>query len=207
MKNIHSIDTDSFALTGASVSPANTQTTVVDFPSDLKVMHMVAESHAARNRYVASLIGSAFKAVGGKIALWHRTRITRQSLAGLDARLLRDIGLERADIDGSLAETNPGIIARGFAGIAKAIANWNTARHTQSALHRLTDAQLNDIGLTRNDIDVLARDIRDGRLPTPATVVETAAVEAPKAKPAMKVVYPINNNNVSSWFISPRRAA
>ena len=40
MKNIHSIDTDSFAFTGASATPANTQTTFVDFPSDAKVMAM-----------------------------------------------------------------------------------------------------------------------------------------------------------------------
>jgi uncharacterized protein YjiS (DUF1127 family) len=207
MKNIHSIDTDSFALTGASVSPANTQTTFIDFPSDLKVMRMVAESHAARNRYVASLIASAFKAVTGKIAQWHRTRTTRRALTELDSRLLRDIGLERADIEGYAVKSKPGFVARGFAVVAKAVANWNTARQTRSALHRLSDAQLNDIGLTRYDIDVLAREIRDGRLATPATVTMAAAVETPKIKPVMKVVYPTNSNHVSSWFISPRRAA
>ena len=201
MKNIHSIDTDSFALTGVSVAPANTQTIVIDFPSDIKVMRMVAESHAARNRYVANLITSTVKAAAGKIARWHRTRTTRQALAGLDDHLLRDIGLERADIDGLVANTEPGILARGFAAAAKAIVNWNTARQTQSALHRLTDAQLNDIGLTRHDIDVLARDIRGGLLATPTPV------EASRAKTPTNIVRPVNCNSVSSWFISPRRVA
>jgi uncharacterized protein YjiS (DUF1127 family) len=207
MKNIHSIDTDSFALTGASVSPANTQTTIVDFPSDLKVMRMVADSHAARNRYVAGLISSGFKAVASKVARWHRTRTTRQALAGLDGHLLRDIGLEPADIDAYIGNTKPGVIARGIAVASKAIVNWNTARHTQSALHRLTDAQLNDIGLTRHDIDIMALDIRAGRLDTPATVVKAAAVEAPRVTVTTKIVRPVNSNHVSSWFISPRRAA
>jgi uncharacterized protein YjiS (DUF1127 family) len=207
MKTIHSIDTDSFALTGASVSPANTQLTQVDFPSDLMVMRMVADSHAARNRYIASLVASAFKAVTTKVALWHRTRTTRQALTGLDNHLLRDIGLERSDFDGSKTASKPGIIARGAAVAGKTISDWNTARATQSALHRLNDAQLSDIGLTRHDIDVLARNIRDGRFATPATVVKAVAVEAPRAKATPKVVYPINSNHVSSWFISPRRAA
>ena len=207
MKNIHSIDTESFALTGASVSPANTQMTTVDFPSDIKVMRMIADSHAARNRYVGGLIASAIKFVAGKVAHWHRTQTTRRALTGLDARLLRDIGLERSDVDFIVTDSKPSVIARGFAAMGKALVTWNTARHTHSALHALTDAQLNDIGLTRHDIDVLARDIRDGRVTTPATVATAMAVEAPKVIDRPRIVRPVNCNHVSSWFISPRRAA
>ena len=207
MKNIHSIDTDSFALTGASASPANTTVPAADFPSDLHVMRMVASSRAARNVYVASKIGQAFKALTSKVALWHRTRTTRQALTGLDNRLLRDIGLERADIEQFGTTSKPGIIVRGFSTAAKAIVRWNAARLTQSALHKLTNAQLNDIGLSRHDIDVLARDIRTGRIETPTTVLKSAAVEAPRVKAVRKIVRPVNSNSVSSWFISPRRAA
>ena len=39
--------------------------------------------------------------------------------------------------------------------IAKLVA-WNDARVTRNALHALTDRELDDIGLSRGDIDVVA---------------------------------------------------
>ncbi|MEM6303877.1 MAG: DUF1127 domain-containing protein [Pseudomonadota bacterium] len=39
-----------------------------------------------------------------------------------------------------------------------AVAAWNDARKTRKALSQLTDRELNDIGLTRGDLD----DINDG---------------------------------------------
>lgn len=41
-------------------------------------------------------------------------------------------------------------------GIA-AIATWNDGRATRKALSKLTDRELNDIGLVRGDIDTIAR--------------------------------------------------
>ncbi|NIZ08940.1 DUF1127 domain-containing protein [Pseudooceanicola sp. HF7] len=38
-----------------------------------------------------------------------------------------------------------------------AVADWNDARLTRKALSRLTDRELNDIGLVRGDIDSVAR--------------------------------------------------
>lgn len=38
-----------------------------------------------------------------------------------------------------------------------AVINWNDARVTRKALSRLTDRELNDIGLVRGDIDDVAR--------------------------------------------------
>ena len=207
MKNIHSIDTDSFALTGASASPANTSVAAVDFPSDLDVMRMIASSRAERNVYIATMIANGVKSVAGRIAKRNRTRTTRHALVGLDSHLLRDIGLERADLNEYLGVSKPSFITRVFSGLADTVVKWNNARLTQSALYRLTDAQLNDIGMIRHDIDVLARDIRTGRIATPTTPLKAAAVEAPRAKPTMQIVRPVNSNHVSSWFISPRRAA
>ena len=37
------------------------------------------------------------------------------------------------------------------------IAAWNDVRATRKALHALTDSQLEDIGLSRVDIDYMAR--------------------------------------------------
>jgi uncharacterized protein YjiS (DUF1127 family) len=40
-----------------------------------------------------------------------------------------------------------------FGGIAAAVGTWNDARITRSALARLSDRELDDIGLCRGDID------------------------------------------------------
>lgn len=44
-----------------------------------------------------------------------------------------------------------------FGKMIDAVVAWNEARITRSALSRLSDRELNDIGLTRYDIDRVAR--------------------------------------------------
>lgn len=44
-----------------------------------------------------------------------------------------------------------------FSRIALAVMDWNNARTTRDALYRLTDRELDDIGLSRSDIDRVAR--------------------------------------------------
>lgn len=44
-----------------------------------------------------------------------------------------------------------------LAQLMHSFANWNDARATRSALSKLTDRELDDIGLTRGDIDAVAR--------------------------------------------------
>lgn len=208
MKTITSIDTESFAFSGAPATPANTQMTSVDFPSDVKVMRMVAESRAARNRYLAEKTIAGCKAAFETVTEWYRKRATRRALADLDSRLLRDIGLERSDIDAYVAESKPGFIARGFSAFAKAVKNWYTAQQTRAALLRLTDAQLADIGLSRHDVETLAKEIRGGRVDSPASVQDAvASAETRPTAKTRKVVMPVNSNHVSSWFMSPRRVA
>jgi uncharacterized protein YjiS (DUF1127 family) len=41
----------------------------------------------------------------------------------------------------------------GFPGMLGALAAWNDARVTRKALSKLSDRELEDIGLTRSDID------------------------------------------------------
>ncbi|MDF0599822.1 DUF1127 domain-containing protein [Psychromarinibacter sp. C21-152] len=47
-----------------------------------------------------------------------------------------------------------------FADLVGRLAAWNDARVTRNALTRLSDHELDDLGLTRNDIDVIARRAR-----------------------------------------------
>lgn len=46
-----------------------------------------------------------------------------------------------------------GRATRLFVGAVAALKSWNDARLTRKALSRLSDRELNDIGLTRADID------------------------------------------------------
>lgn len=50
----------------------------------------------------------------------------------------------------NVAET--GIVSR----IANALSAWNDARVTRNALAKLSDRELDDIGLSRGDIDMIA---------------------------------------------------
>ncbi len=43
------------------------------------------------------------------------------------------------------------------AGLVTRFTAWNEARRTRNALARLTDHELDDIGLTRGDIDAIGR--------------------------------------------------
>nr|WP_170613332.1 DUF1127 domain-containing protein [uncultured Ruegeria sp.] len=49
-----------------------------------------------------------------------------------------------------------GRIGETFAAVVNAVVEWNDARVTRNALSGLTDRELEDIGLCRGDIDVVA---------------------------------------------------
>lgn len=51
---------------------------------------------------------------------------------------------------------NPSHIFGLFSAAAAAIVAWNDARVTRNALSRLSDRELDDIGLSRGDIDSIA---------------------------------------------------
>ncbi|MEZ5911484.1 MAG: DUF1127 domain-containing protein [Paracoccaceae bacterium] len=48
----------------------------------------------------------------------------------------------------------------GLRSIFAALAAWNDARVTRNALSRLSDRELDDIGLCRGDIDAIASHVR-----------------------------------------------
>jgi uncharacterized protein YjiS (DUF1127 family) len=76
----------------------------------------------------------------------------RSPLRALSPAELEDIGLSVAD----LAPARKGVFARA----ADTFGAWNARRRTVSALGRLSDAQLDDIGLTRWHVE----ELRAGRV-------------------------------------------
>ena len=50
-------------------------------------------------------------------------------------------------------------VSRGAYRIISSFTEWNDARRTRNALMSLTAAELDDIGLTRGDVDVMIRRI------------------------------------------------
>lgn len=48
-------------------------------------------------------------------------------------------------------------LVQSFAGASSALQRWNDARITRSALGKLTDRELDDIGLCRGDIEMIGR--------------------------------------------------
>lgn len=63
----------------------------------------------------------------------------------------------------SAIETNRGpavgSVGTVFASLFSALSAWNDARVTRRELSRLSDHELDDIGLCRGDIDRIARDL------------------------------------------------
>lgn len=207
MTVMHTVDTDNFALSGGFAPIANTQVTRNDVPSDKDLVLLAAKSRAARDQYVASAIGGAIKALATMVLDWHQKRVSRKALAGLDARLLRDIGLDSADVQRAIYGAGPGRLTNAVKAVGGYFGKWNQARLTRSALLSLNDAMLSDIGMTRYDVDMLAQDIRAGRWPANKTAKPARPTVGPAPLENVTMGKPVNNNHVHSWFIAPRKAA
>ncbi len=60
------------------------------------------------------------------------------------------------DTDRAFAGTSTGRLTRALTGLFGTLSAWNDARVTRKSLSRLTARELDDIGLTRADIDLIA---------------------------------------------------
>jgi uncharacterized protein YjiS (DUF1127 family) len=145
--------------------------------------------HAAY-RGIAAFAGAITQIIVKPIAAMNRRRRTIQELNRLDARLLRDIGLERADIEvvaAALAEESGPRLAwksaarRLVAGLAADLAGRiETARmrrRTIRSLEALSDKVLEDIGIRRSEIEATVN-----RLVGEQAVRDDGQTQAAKAK-------------------------
>ena len=64
-----------------------------------------------------------------------------------------------AAFDTNRAQAGARPVGFGFARLSAAFNAWNDARRTRNALNRLSDHELDDIGLCRADIDRIARGV------------------------------------------------
>jgi uncharacterized protein YjiS (DUF1127 family) len=119
----------------------------------------IAESVSSRQ---APTIGLALEnlvaVLGGTLAAWSERRAALRELSALDDRMLRDIGITRADIPAVVA----GMTAVGHvegADPLEAVRRWARSRAAAQDLNALDNRTLDDIGMVRGDIDWVAEEL------------------------------------------------
>jgi uncharacterized protein YjiS (DUF1127 family) len=119
----------------------------------------IAESVTSRQ---APSVGVALENLlavsGGSLAAWTERRAAYRELSALDDRMLRDIGITRADIPAVIA----GMTAAGHVDGAdplEAVRRWARSRAAAQDLNALDNRTLDDIGMVRGDIDWVAEEL------------------------------------------------
>jgi len=144
-------------------------------PRSVDVVNAVQKARTLRAEFIADHLRRAVTGLtrwSGLAALaatlrrrWHCHR-TLSALAQLDDRLLRDIGVIRADIEATAAACSSGHGASGntvWVGLADWARREVHRRRTVSELSAMSDAMLADIGVARADIPALAAALADER--------------------------------------------
>ena len=150
-----------------------------DLPS-FDILSAVQTARSLRSQFIADHLGAAsaaFARWSGLAALFValrrrlQHRRTLSALTQLDDRLLRDIGVSRAEIDATAAfccneqsEVSPSVWQRFGAWIARE----RRRRETVRELSAMSDALLADVGIERAEIAAVADALVDGKPVTPA---------------------------------------
>jgi uncharacterized protein YjiS (DUF1127 family) len=99
-------------------------------------------------------------AIGRRVIAWQERRRAERELRSLDDRMLRDIGIFRADIPRVVAG-QPALSARAEEAhdALDALRRWARSRAAAKELSALDSRTLNDIGMVRGDIDWVAEEL------------------------------------------------
>jgi uncharacterized protein YjiS (DUF1127 family) len=138
--------------------------------------HFAARARQQRADAAAAMIAAAFRGVTGAlrpvlahVLRWEQQRATRDALMRCSDRVLADIGIERQHIpliakgiDPAEHQLGDSTFRRSWAAArARVTAAW-AARREQRRIYReldaYTDRELDEIGLRRADIPVIARE-------------------------------------------------
>jgi uncharacterized protein YjiS (DUF1127 family) len=157
---------DTRALSDIGISPAD-------------IDRVAVESVGGKNH---SLVISLIKYAARKVSAWAQRRDAYRSLMALDDRMLTDIGLSRAEIPAVVKAMSGGLLGRSFdssfeADVILPLKQWNLSRAAHKQLNQLDNHMLNDIGLVRSDIDLVAEELASRAVTKPANA-NTAAPRA-----------------------------
>ncbi len=120
---------------------------------------VIADSVASRQTpRVGAALGNLFAVLVKSLAAWGERRAASRELNALDDRMLRDIGITRADIPAVIA----GMTAAGHVDSTdplEAVRRWARSRAAARDLNSLDNRTLDDIGMVRGDIDWVAEEL------------------------------------------------
>ncbi len=98
-------------------------------------------------------------AIAKGLRAWQARRAAEVELRNLDDRMLRDIGISRADIREVAAGLPTGIRAEEANDALEALRRWARSRAAAKDRNALDSRTLNDIGMVRGDIGWVAEDL------------------------------------------------
>lgn len=108
---------------------------------------LIQEAHAMRSEYVTSAFRGLFKALFAPLTRMSERRHLRAAFAGMDDRLLQDIGLTRGDIEASVNRCLPRrSLVSYLAAAAGAFGSVLRGNAEQAAVMELTPHLRRDIG-------------------------------------------------------------
>ena len=156
-----------FEITATTATPA--------FDSSADLHSHIARAHKLRSEATAALLVSAFRRIDRSVQAllrglvrWHQRRQTRDALMGCSDRVLADIGIEREyiplvakGIDPAEYQLSDPALRRWWSAARARLDAALAARRERRRLYRELDAyndrELEEIGLRRADIPVIAR--------------------------------------------------
>ncbi len=169
-------------------------------PSSVDVLSAVENAHRMRDRYVAAVLSRGFKIfarLSGLTALFAalareiQRRHTQHELSHLSERELRDVGLERSQINAIAAEATASKASH--RSVWHMLANWirreAQRRRTVSELSAMPDHMLLDIGVERADIGRVAAALADREtVDSRATKPSVKETSSPRTAAALAVM-------------------
>jgi len=120
----------------------------------------IASSAAGRRAPTVTVaLIDLFAAIAKGVVAWQERRTAERELRALDDRMLRDIGIARADIPYVAAGRPVSTKAEEANDAIDNLRRWVRSRATAKELRALDSRALNDIGMVRGDIDWIAEEL------------------------------------------------
>jgi len=111
---------------------------------------------------IGGALGQVVVALGKAASEWQEQRTAFRELMELDDRMLRDIGISRSEIPAVIAAGGRAFSdapMEGEGDALEAFRRWNRSRVAAKELNTLDNRMLDDIGMVRGDIDLVADEL------------------------------------------------